>query len=273
MPVFQSTPGRTGNHRQPMLMRTGPLRRREPTAYLIARMGQQRRDPYASLRGMSRELAGMQMMRAGMGDYFTAAEIASSTVPVISSGAIAGGAAASLIPVAMIPFIGPIVAGVTFGLTKLFNRKAGGQKIAATQIVQEATAAMEENMRGFLEGPRTAASKAQALANFDAAWRYITEGCGNPELGDAGRRCIDERRRGSTVTCFINGVERSCDLFAAFRDPISAVQATSEPSVAQSLFGGGQASGQSLADGSGIGGNGLLWLIGGGALIYYAMSK
>ena len=261
MSLYQSTPGRSGSYRQPVQMRSGALRRREPTAYLIATLAQQRRDPYASLRGVSRELAGMRMAGMGMGEAYP-----TGVMPAASSAAIAGGTAAGLIPVALIPFIGPIVAGVTFGLSKLFNRKAGGQKIAATQIVDEAERAMIENRDGFLAGPRTESSKAQALANFDAAWQYIKEGCGNPELADAGRRCISERQRGGVY-----------DYFAAYRDPISAVAATADPSIASSLFGGGgstSAGGGAFSfDTGGASMNPLIWLVGGGALIWYAMSR
>lgn len=128
----------------------------------------------------------------------TAGSIAVSTAPLWTTAAWA------------VPVIGAAVAAVTFGLSRIFRR--GAQKRAATQIVDELEPLLKQNLEGYLSGPRTVESQRQALQNFDAAWQYLTSsrGCGNPDLGDAGRRCISERARGGRW-----------DWWAAYRDPIA----------------------------------------------------
>lgn len=61
----------------------------------------------------------------------------------------------------------------------------------------------------------------QALAVFDAAWAMVLKGCGDPNLGEAGRKCISERQRGGTSAWCPN-----CNWFTLYRDPIA-----NDPSV------------------------------------------
>jgi hypothetical protein len=113
---------------------------------------------------------------------------------------------------AAIPFIGPIVAGVTLGLGALFSsRQRGKQKVAATQIVDQAEPLLRDNVDGYLANPTPEAQR-QALGNFDYVWQQITssEMCGSPQLGTAGQRCIAERAPGG-----------KWDWFALYRDPIA----------------------------------------------------
>lgn len=97
-----------------------------------------------------------------------------------------------------VPVVGAAVAGVTIAIGALLNRKSGRQKTAATEVIQELEPYLIQNTQAFLAGPRTAASKEQALKNFDDLWNALisARGCGNPDLGDAGRRCIAERAEG-----------------------------------------------------------------------------
>ena len=111
---------------------------------------------------------------------------------------------------AIIPFIGPIIAGVTFGLGLLFNRKGPKQKVATTLIVDKVEPLLKQNLDGYMSGPRNTSSQRQALANFDAGWAYVVDGCGIPEMGDPGQRCVQERQAGG-----------QWDWFARYRDPIA----------------------------------------------------
>jgi len=117
---------------------------------------------------------------------------------VLSSVQAGGSAAAMLAPASLAGPIGLAVAGAVVGLMALFNRKGGRQKIAATEIVKRLEPLLKDNRDGYLSGPRTAASQEVALANYDAAWQWLRseQNCGNPKLGDPGRRCISERARG-----------------------------------------------------------------------------
>ena len=111
---------------------------------------------------------------------------------------------------AVIPIIGPIIAGVTFGLGKLFNRKGPRQKVATTLIVDKVEPLLKQNLDGYMSGPRNTSSQQQALANFDAGWTYVVDNCMIPEMGDPGQRCVQERQAGG-----------QWDWFARYRDPIA----------------------------------------------------
>jgi hypothetical protein len=142
-----------------------------------------------------------------------------------------------------IPVIGAAVAGVTFWLMR--NRLNNIRKEKATQIVNDAEAKMKENLQGYLSGPRTISSQRQALANFDALWEHIVQGC-TAVGGDPGRRCIEERQRGGSAPWCPTGT--GCDYFTLYRDPIAndtprpdPVQATIDPLTGEmvSFTGGG----------------------------------
>lgn len=95
------------------------------------------------------------------------------------------------------------------GFLSLFRRQSGQQKRAATSIVEQIEPLMQRNLEEFLANP-SRTRRAQAIDTFDALWQELVRACGDPQLGDAGRRCIDERRRGGRW-----------DWFAAYRDPIA----------------------------------------------------
>ena len=119
--------------------------------------------------------------------------------------------------------IGLAVAGVAMALSAIFSRKRPKQKIATTRIVDELEPILRENRDAYLNGPRTAADQAAALANFDAAWQWLTsyEACGNPQYGDPGRWCIEDRQRGG-----------KWDWFARYRDPIAETPPVDAPGAA-----------------------------------------
>jgi hypothetical protein len=103
----------------------------------------------------------------------------------------------------------------TLALTAIFNRKGPKQKIATTQMVEklanaQGTGMMQQNLQGYMDGPHTKSSQAQALANYDAMWAWLVENCGDPAEGDPGKRCISERQRGGIY-----------DMAAGNRDPIA----------------------------------------------------
>lgn len=131
-------------------------------------------------------------------------------VPAIAAGA--GGAGGASGAAALIPLIGPAVMGVTLGIQLWRNRKGPKQKIAATQRVEELQRQLEANRDGYLSGPRTRSSQTAALQNFDYAWDLLqsSDGCGDPALGDAGKRCISERAPGGKY-----------DWRPSLRDPIA----------------------------------------------------
>jgi len=138
--------------------------------------------------------------------------------PHIATGTLtAASAAGASWATAAIPIVGPIVVGVSLGLSALFARKRPQQKTATTKIAEQVEPLLEENLRGYFEGPRTATSQAQALANFDAGWQWLEENCcpGGRDahcgaMGPPGEWCIDDRKRGGQF-----------HWFETYRDPIA----------------------------------------------------
>jgi hypothetical protein len=96
----------------------------------------------------------------------------------------------------IVPVIGSIVAGVVLALTLLFNRKGPKQKVATTEIVNKVEPLLQENLAGYMAGPRNTVSQAQALENFKAGWQYVVDNCDVPVMGNPGKLCVSDRQRG-----------------------------------------------------------------------------
>lgn len=190
---------------------------------------------------------------AGTGQQIvlSAPQIASTAIGIAAAKGAAWATAA-------IPFVGPIVAGVTLALTALFSRKGPKQKRATTEIVNQVEPLLKENLEGYLSGPRTPEARAQALANFDAAWAWLVDQCGQPAMGEPGRRCIAERQRGGSAPWCPTRV--GCDWFTLYRDPIEQ-DTVSEGSSSTFLAPGG----------SGVSSAGLWMLLAGSALVAFGL--
>lgn len=193
----------------------------------------------------------------------TAQNIAVSA-PQIAGGALSSIAASSgslwgMSASVAVPVIGVAVAGITMAITAIFNRKGPKQKVATTQIVNAVAPKFEENLKAYQAGPHTVSSQAQALANFDALWQYIVDNCGQPEMGDPGKRCISERQRGGKFDAFVPYRDPIANDTAVVPDPVldkngNVVNVTKDPVTGQTIV--------SAFTGTG-GGSGTLLLMGG----------
>jgi hypothetical protein len=144
-----------------------------------------------------------------------------SAFTATSSALIATGTISSTSAMAsVIPVIGPIIAGVTIALSLIFGRKGPKQKVATTKIVNDVEPQLQKNLAGYLAlARRYRAAQAQALANFDAGWLYVTQNCGQSAMGDPGQACIKDRQAGA---CTWRDTGSQCwNWFSAYRDPIA----------------------------------------------------
>jgi hypothetical protein len=68
-----------------------------------------------------------------------------------------------------------------------------------SDFVDIVEAQLRANRDSYLSGQRTAARRNAALAYFDQQWAWLHSpaGCGSKLLGEAGKRCLSERTRGS----------------------------------------------------------------------------
>ena len=149
--------------------------------------------------GLGQGSAGEQIARTGV----VAAGTIMSGLAVSAAGAsaasVAAGGAASTVFMASslaVPVIGAVVAGVVLALTLLFNRKGPKQRVATTEIVNKVEPLLQENLAGYMAGPRTVSSQAQALENFKAGWAYVVEYCDTPAMGNPGQACVRDRQPG-----------------------------------------------------------------------------
>lgn len=138
------------------------------------------------------------------------------------SSAVATGAITSIAgSTAIVPFIGPIIAGVTLAVGLFLNRNAQyfAQAKATTGIVDSAEPYLKQNLVAWQQSSKTMAEQAQALANFDQIWGQVVQACSSPQYGGPGAACVNDRNRGGRW-----------DWFGYYRDPIandSSVVATS----------------------------------------------
>lgn len=130
-----------------------------------------------------------------LGDASTAVgaggAIASAT---ISTPAVAAALGLSVGTSALIA--GPIIGGIVIALMIWLNRKGPHQKVATTQIVNEAEPILAQNRDAFLNGPKTAQDKEFAIAVFNKIWGEVVSSCGRTEFGNPGQNCISDRQRG-----------------------------------------------------------------------------
>lgn len=118
-----------------------------------------------------------------------------------------------------VPIVGAVVAGVTIALTLLLNRKGPKQKEATTAIVNKMEPLLQDNLKGYLAGPRTKAAQLQALNNFDGAWQWVVDNCNVPQMGNPGKACVEDRQSGA---CHWRDSAGACfNWFAGYRDPIA----------------------------------------------------
>lgn len=135
--------------------------------------------------------------------------------------------------------IGIAVAGLTmlgFAIASQFHG-CGQTCVAATDIANKVATYLEQNLKTYMDAPvHYASMQAAALNNFDFGLNALIQGCSNPALGDAGRRCISERIRGGASNwCCASPVSvrvgdsdcnkspccTGCDMYVSLRDPIA----------------------------------------------------
>lgn len=108
---------------------------------------------------------------------------------------------------------GPIGAGVAAaieGIRLLLSRKGPKQKVATTKIVNAVEPILQQNLKGYQDGPHTVASQQAALSVYDQGWAYVIEYCDTPAMGAPGKECVKDRQAGG-----------EWDWFSYYRDPIA----------------------------------------------------
>ncbi len=160
--------------------------------------------------------------------------LAVSTATPILTGALASSAASTaaatglpaailgMSPALAVPVIGAAMVGVTIAVVALLraSRGCGETCVQTSQWANEAEQILKENLATYLAlpAPRSVSARNTAASNFNVVWARLSELCGNPQLGDAGRRCIADRQRGA---CKWRDSAGECfNWFTGYLDPI-----------------------------------------------------
>ncbi len=129
--------------------------------------------------------------------------------------------------------IGLAIAGTVIGLSLLFGRKGGQQKITASNNANEIEPYMQQNLANYMASPRTISDKGIGLDNYDYLWNQFVSIINSQDLGDAGRRGIEERGRNGRPPWGKNW-------FELYRDPIEQDTPTNTGvSLVNSIMGSG----------------------------------
>jgi hypothetical protein len=75
------------------------------------------------------------------------------------------------------------------------------QRFQAAYAADQAETMLKKLLAVWNAGDRFASQQKDALLAFDTVWAWLVsvQGCGNPELGGYGERCISERAASGTV--------------------------------------------------------------------------
>ncbi len=218
--------------------------------------------------------------------------VAAGATAIIGSIASAGGSILGLSPAAtsaLVPVVGPIIAGAVFALQTLIANSGCGQTcIETSQWANQAAEQLQTVLDGYfaLPAPRTVAQQTVALAAFDSVWAQLKQLCGQAGTGNAGVRCISDRQRGACTWKQAYapkypgepGLGTCWNWFNGYRDPIAndPVVPDPTPTLASDLSTGAAAAGDVLSQAGAsisnvLSGVSPLLLIG-GALVVLALS-
>lgn len=98
-----------------------------------------------------------------------------------------------------VPVIGAAVAGVGLLIAHLIaNSGCGPTCIQTSAWANQAEPLLKKNADAyFATSPRYQSTKDAALASFDAIWNQLQNLCSQPNVGNAGKRCIEDRQAGA----------------------------------------------------------------------------
>lgn len=137
--------------------------------------------------------------RRGLGDQQSAQQ-AVQFGSVGASAAVSALVAMHLIPLSAVPFVGPALAGAALVVSLLVKNSGCGQTcIQTSSWANQAADALQKASDAYFAqpAPRSKSSQDLFINTFNQVWARMAELCGDPQWGDAGKRCISDRQRGA----------------------------------------------------------------------------
>jgi hypothetical protein len=217
-------------------------------------------------------MAPRRVRRRALGDAAQGVQLGGSlAVPAVTgilaanaaSTAAATGSAATILGMsatAAVPIIGAALTAAIIGITALIrNSGCGPTCVVTSQWANQAEPLLKQNADAYfsLPSPRTKSQQQAALNGFDVVWERLKQLCSQPDVGNAGVRCITDRQAGAckwkaTADSPWPGGPRlgECwNWFNGYRDPIQNDQTvpdnlgTSVSSAVSDIFAGTPGSG------------------------------
>lgn len=226
-------------------------------------------------------LRGLRGLGDGVETATKAVQTGTAVATPVLTGALAANAAATaaatgsaatilgMSPALAVPVIGAAMVGVTVAVVGLIKLAQGcGQTcIVTSQWANQAEDLLKQNLNAYLALPTPRPKSAQntAISNFHVIWEKLQQMCGQPGTGDAGVRCIQDRREGA---CKWRDNSGQCwNWFIGYLNPIA-----NDPHVADDSISAQASSAWSAVTGSGGNlGSPLPLLLGAGLIIAAAV--
>lgn len=135
----------------------------------------------------------MGFMNAGLGAPLTTDQIVQTGLSVAATGTTTGLAIAGA--TAAIPFVGPIVAGLSLLASWVFGKQAKyhAQESAASNDANAIETQMQANLAAYMA---CQIDQPTAEANYEKLWSELQNACAQIG-GPAGERCITDRQAGA----------------------------------------------------------------------------
>lgn len=199
----------------------------------------------------------------------------------VPAGAILGPALATG-PAAPFIMLASTLVGPAIKALKGLIQGCGSTCTLSSQHADQAEQAIKQvGQQYFAQPVQTVSMQQAALAAVDQVLQKLNELCSNPNLREAGQRCISERLvKGGTAPWCPKPNHTGCDWITLYRDPIandSQVQADPSSSVASSagstLDSIGNSLSQVFSGSSSSGSFPTVLLIGGALLLFGLMSS
>lgn len=117
--------------------------------------------------------------------------------PIASGGAVLGGAAlsttgitaASLATAGITAGVGLVIAAISLWM----SRKGPQQNVITTGYVNQAEPLLRQNLAAWNASPKDCANLTACIQNAQTILNEVVAACANPNLGDPGHSCIDDR--------------------------------------------------------------------------------
>ena len=89
--------------------------------------------------------------------------------------------------------IGAAIGAVQAAVGALLHRAGPAQNVATTNIVNQVEPLMRQNLAAWQSSSKSCAEYQACVQTFQQLWNAVCQNCAQPQLGDPGHSCLDDR--------------------------------------------------------------------------------